>query len=303
MQLGFIGVGNMGNPMANNLLKAGHALQVNDIKPDAAENLLADGATWADSPKAAAEGVEAVFLSLPMPAHVEEVVLADNGVLAGIARGKTIVDMSTNSPSVVKALAEKTRAQGVHFLDAPVSGGVRGARKGTLAIMVGGERAVYDACETTLRCMGSNVFHVGDVGAGNVAKLVNNMLAFVHMMGSAEAMILGAKAGVDPNVLWKIVKASSGNSFIWESGTRAILRDRLSPPSFTTDLACKDIGLAAQLAEELDVPLSMAARAHELLKGFQVDGFAQEDVLATIQTLEEQTGTRVRGRWDDANES
>ena len=302
MKLGFIGVGNMGNPMANNLLKAGHTLQVHDVRPDAAANLLQDGAVWTESPKAAADGAEAVYLSLPMPAHVEQVVLADDGVLASVTKGKTIVDMSTNSPSVVQSLAEKCEARGVHFLDAPVSGGVRGARKGTLAIMVGGRREVYESCETTLKCMGSNVFHVGAVGTGNVAKLVNNMLAFVHMMGGAEALILGAKAGVDPNVLWKIVKASSGNSFVWESGTRAILRDRLAP-TFTIDLACKDIGLAAQLADELDVPLTMAVSAQELLKGYQTGGFAQEDVLASIKALEQRTGTTVRGTWDDANES
>ena len=302
MKLGFVGVGNMGNPMALNLLKAGHTLQVYDIKQEAAENLIEDGATWVENPKAAATGVEAVYLSLPMPAHVEEVVLADNGALAGIAAGKTIVDMSTNAPTVVKRLAEKANAQGVRFLDAPVSGGVRGARKGTLAIMVGGDKAVYESCEPTLQCMGSNVFHVGEIGAGNVAKLVNNMLAFIHMMGAAEALVLGAKAGVDPNALWKIVKASSGNSFIWESGTRAILRDRLAP-TFTIDLACKDMGLATDLGAELDVPLSMASAAQGLLKGYQSGGFAQEDVLATIKALEQQTETTVRGTWDDANQA
>ncbi len=302
MKLGFVGVGNMGNPMALNLLKAGHSLQVYDIKQEAAGNLIEDGATWVESPKAAATGVEVICLSLPMPAHVEEVVLADNGALAGIAKGKTIIDMSTNSPTVVKRLAEQVNAQGVHFLDAPVSGGVRGARKGTLAIMVGGDKAVYDSCESVLQCMGSNVFHVGAIGAGNVAKLVNNMLAFIHMMGGAEALILGAKAGVDPNALWKIVKASSGNSFIWESGTRAILRDRLAP-TFTIDLACKDIGLATDLGAELDVPLTMASAAQGLLKAYQSGGFAQEDVLATIKALEQQTETTVRGTWDDANES
>ena len=302
MKLGFVGVGNMGNPMALNLIKGGHSLQVYDVNKEAAANLIEDGATWVDSPKAAAESVEAIYLSLPMPKHVEEVVLANNGALAGMAKGKTIVDMSTNSPTVVQALAEKTNAQGVNFLDAPVSGGVRGARKGTLAIMVGGDKAVYDSCEPALKCMGSNVFHVGDIGAGNVAKLVNNMLAFIHMMGAAEALVLGAKAGVDPNALWKIVKASSGNSFIWESGTRAILRDKLAP-TFTIDLACKDIGLATDLGQELNVPLTMGEAAQGLLKNYQATGFAQEDVLASIKALEKLTDTTVRGTWDDANES
>src|SRR5262245_49887240 len=296
MKLGFIGVGNMGNPMAMNLIKAGHSLQVHDIKREAAQNLEEAGATWVNSPKEAAIGVEAAFLSLPMPPDVEKVVLADNGVLAGIQTGKTIIDMSTNSPTVVRSLADKTTAKGVAFLDAPVSGGVRGARNATLAVMVGGEKAIYDKHEPLLKVIGSNVFYAGAVGAGNVVKLVNNMLAFIHMMGAAEAIVLGTKAGVDPNVLWQAVKASSGGSFVWESGTRAILRDRLAP-TFTIDLASKDIGLATALAKEFGVSLKMGTAAEELIRYYQANGYAKEDVLATVKELEKQTGTVVRGTW------
>ncbi|MBI3796995.1 MAG: NAD(P)-dependent oxidoreductase [Deltaproteobacteria bacterium] len=296
MKFGFIGVGNMGNPMAFNLSKAGHSLLVHDIKREAAANLEEAGATWVNSPKEAATGVEATFLSLPMPADVERVVLAEDGVLAGMRSGGTIIDMSTNSPTVVRSLAEKTKAKGVTFLDAPVSGGVRGARNATLAIMVGGEKAVYDKYEPALKAIGSNVFHCGDVGTGNVVKLCNNMLAFIHMMGAAEALILGTKAGVDPNILWQAVKASSGGSFVWESGTRAILRDRLAP-TFTIDLASKDISLAAALAKDFDVPLKMGTAALELIRNYQANGYAKEDVLATVKELEKQTGTVVRGTW------
>jgi 3-hydroxyisobutyrate dehydrogenase len=298
MKLGFIGVGNMGNPMALNLIKAGHSLQVHDLKRETAANLLEAGATWVNSPKEAATGAEAAFLSLPMPADVERVVLADNGTLAGLQRGGTIIDMSTNSPTVVRNLAEKTKAKGVAFLDAPVSGGVRGARNATLAVMVGGDKAIYDKYEPVLKAIGSNVFHCGDVGAGNVVKLVNNMLAFIHMMGAAEAVVLGTKAGVDPNILWQAVKASSGGSFVWESGTRAILRDRLAP-TFTIDLASKDISLATGLAKELGIPLKMGLSAQELIRHYQENGYAKEDVLATVKELEKQTGTVVRGTWKE----
>jgi 3-hydroxyisobutyrate dehydrogenase len=299
MKFGFIGVGNMGNPMALNLVKAGHSLLVHDIRREAAANLEEAGATWVNSPKEAATGVEATFLSLPMPADVERVVLAENGVLAGMRGGGTIIDMSTNSPTVVRGLAEKTKAKGVVFLDAPVSGGVRGARNATLAIMVGGDKAAYDKYEPVLKAVGANVFHCGDVGNGNVVKLVNNMLAFIHMMGAAEAVVLGAKAGVDPNILWQAVKASSGGSFVWESGTRAILRDRLAP-TFTIDLASKDISLAAALAQEMDVPLKMGTAAKELIQRYQANGYAKEDVLATVKELEKQTGTVVRGTWKES---
>ncbi|HEV8715878.1 MAG TPA: NAD(P)-dependent oxidoreductase [Candidatus Binatia bacterium] len=299
MKFGFIGVGNMGNPMALNLVKAGHSLLVHDIRREAAANLEEAGATWVNSPREAATGVEATFLSLPMPADVERVVLAANGVLAGMRSGGTIIDMSTNSPAVVRSLAEKTKAKGVVFLDAPVSGGVRGARNATLAIMVGGDKAVYDKYEPALKAIGANVFHCGDVGNGNVVKLVNNMLAFIHMMGAAEAIVLGTKAGVDPNILWQAVKASSGGSFVWESGTRAILRDRLAP-TFTIDLASKDISLAAALANEIGVPLTMGTAAKELIQHYQASGYAKEDVLATVKELEKQTGTVVRGTWKES---
>jgi len=298
MKLGFIGVGNMGNPMAANLQKAGHVLQVYDIKREAAQNLLDAGATWVNSPKEAAAGVDYVFLSLPMPADVERVVLSEDGVLAAMKSGGIIVDMSTNSPTVVRSLAEKTKARGVTFIDAPVSGGVRGARNATLAIMAGGEKVAYDKCEPLLKAMGANVFYCGDIGAGNVVKLVNNMLAFIHMMGAAEAVVLGKKAGVDPNILWQAVKASSGGSFVWESGTRAILRDKLAP-TFTIDLASKDISLATKLAEEFDVPLTMGKAAEGLIRGYQTGGYAKEDVLATVKELEKQAGVTVRGTWKE----
>lgn len=298
MKLGFVGVGNMGNPMAMNLVKAGHSLQVFDIRKESAANLLEAGATWANSPKEAATGAEATFLSLPMPADVERVVLADDGVLAGTKSGGAIFDMSTNSPSVVRDLCAKAQAKGVALLDSPVSGGVRGARNATLAIMVGGAKAEYDKYESTLKAMGANVIHCGDIGAGNVVKLVNNMLAFIHMMGAAEAMVLGAKAGVDPNIIWQAVKASSGGSFVWESGTRAILRDKLAP-TFTIDLASKDIGLAVDLGKDFGVPLKMGTAAQELIKFYQANGYAKEDVLATVKELEKQTGTVVRGTWKE----
>jgi len=298
MKVGFIGVGNMGNPMAANLQKAGHALQVHDIKREAAQNLLDAGATWVNSPKEAATGVDYVFLSLPMPADVERVVLSEDGVLAAMKSGGIIVDMSTNSPTVVRSLSEKTKAKGVTFIDAPVSGGVRGARNATLAIMAGGDKAAYDKCEPLLKAMGANVFYCGDIGAGNVVKLVNNMLAFIQMMGAAEAVVLGKKAGVDPNILWQAVKASSGGSFVWESGTRAILRDKLAP-TFTIDLASKDISLATKLAEEFGVPLTMGKAAEGLIRGYQTGGYAKEDVLATVKELEKQAGVTVRGTWKE----
>ena len=298
MRIGFVGVGNMGGPMAANLLRAGHQLTVTDLRKEAAAELVGAGAQWADTGEGAATGADVTFMSLPKPADVEAAMLGPAGVLAGSAKGSTIVDLSTNSPAVVRALAEKAAAQGVGFLDAPVSGGVRGARNATLAVMVGGEEALFTEHRPLFEAIGANIFHVGAVGNGNVAKLVNNMLAFIGMMGASEALLLGAKAGIDPNILRDIVMAGSGQSFAWDSASRAVLKDRLAP-TFTTTLASKDIGLATDLAAELGVPVPMGAAAEALLVGYRDNGYAAEDVMATIKSLEEQVGFQVRGLWQD----
>jgi 3-hydroxyisobutyrate dehydrogenase len=295
MRVGFIGTGNMGNPMAVNVQKAGHQLTVTDVRAEAATNLVNEGAAWADSAQAVAEASDVVMLSLPRPPDVEAVVSGADGVLAGLAPGGAIIDLSTNSPTVVRALAETAARQQVGFLDAPVSGGVYGARKGTLAVMVGGDEPLYERYKPLFDAIGANVFHVGPVGAGNVVKLVNNMLAFIGMMGTTEAIVLGAKAGVDPAVLREVVKTGSGGSFVWDSGTRAILRDRLAP-TFSVSLASKDIGLATGLAKELGVPVPMGERAEELIQGYLSGGFADEDILATVRSIEERAGQVVRGR-------
>lgn len=293
--IGFIGVGSMGGPMAANVLAAGYPLTVCDVRRDAASDLLDNGASWSDTPVAVAGANDITFLSLPTPADVTEVVTGAGGVLEGSRPGSIIVDLSTNSPAVVRELAERAAAKGVGFLDAPVSGGVVGAKRGTLAVMVGGDGESFERCRPLFDVIGDNVFHVGDVGAGTVAKLVNNMLAFTYMMGTVEALVLGAKAGVDPVVLHQIVSAGSGSSGVWERGGRAILRDRLAP-TFTVSLAAKDISLATDLAAEMGVDLPMGSRVAELLLGYRDNGFAAEDVLATVKAIEEQAGIVVRGR-------
>lgn len=298
MRIGFIGVGNMGHPMAANLIKAGHQLTVTDLRKEAAADLLEAGATWADTPKAAATGAELTMMSLPMPKDVEGVVLGAGGVLEGSAPGSTIIDLSTNSPIVVRDLAAKVAEKGVKFLDAPVSGGVRGARDATLAVMVGGDADDFAACKPVLDAIGKNVFHAGPVGNGNVAKLINNQLAFISMMGLTEALVCGAKAGIDPVLLRDIVRAGSGGSFVWDGGARAILKDRLAP-SFSLNLAGKDIGLAQDLANEIGVPMPMGKAAHDLIIGYRDNGFAEEDVLATVKAVEERSGQVVRGMWHD----
>lgn len=284
----------MGNPMAGNLLAAGHSLAVNDLREEAASNLVESGATWGVSPAGVARTAEVVFLSLPNPLDVTEVVTGPNGVLAGASKGLVVVDLSTNEPAVARRLAAVAADRGVGFLDAPVSGGVPGARRGRLAVMVGGDAATLEDVRPLLDLIGDRVFHVGPVGSGNVVKLLNNMMFLVNLLGGVEALVVGAKAGVDPEVLRQVVQASSGGSVIWDRATRAVLDDKLTP-SFTVALAAKDISLATALAGEVDVEVPMGELARQLITGHRDAEHAAEDVLSVVKMIEEQSGFTVRG--------
>lgn len=298
MRLGFIGVGNMGGPIAGHVIGAGHDVAVYDLRAESVDPLVEAGGRRATSIADAADGAEAVLLSLPMPADVEAVVTGDGGLFESLATGTAILDLTTSAPTVSRELAHRGGDRGISFLDAPVSGGVYGARKGSLAVMVGGPEDVFETYRPVLETFAAKVVRCGDVGAGNVVKIVNNMLAFVNMMGVTEALLLGVKAGVDPTVLREVIQASSGASFVWDSGTRAILRDRLAP-SFTTTLGCKDIGLAVDLARELHVPVPMGEHTRSLLEGYRDNGYAEEDLLATVRALEEEADFVVRGLAPD----
>ncbi len=299
MRLGFIGVGNMGGPMAGHVIAAGHDVGVYDLKPESVAPLVEAGARPCTTPGEAADGAEAVLLSLPMPADVEAIVAGPGGLFETMLPGAVILDLTTSSPAVSRRLAAEATERGFAFLDAPVSGGVGGARKGALAVMVGGPVEVFETFRPVLATFAAKVVHCGDVGAGNVVKVINNMLAFTNMLATTEALLLGAKAGVDPKILREVVKASSGASFVWDGCTRAILRDRLAP-TFNNTLASKDIGLAVDLAHELSCPVPMGEHTQSLLNHYRDTGFAAEDVLATIKALEEQAGFVVRGAAPDA---
>ncbi|MCP3991015.1 MAG: NAD(P)-dependent oxidoreductase [Actinomycetia bacterium] len=280
--------------MAGHLIGAGHEVGVYDLRAESVDPLVEAGGRRAVSPADTADGTEAVLLSLPKPSDVELITTADGGLFDAMEAGTTILDLTTSSPTVSRELARQGGERGVSFLDAPVSGGVRGARKGTLAVMVGGPENVFATYEPVLAAFAAKVIHCGDVGAGNVVKLVNNMLAFINMMGVTEGLLLGTRAGVDPMVLREVIQASSGASSVWDGATLAILRDRLAP-SFTTSLASKDIGLAVDLAHELDVPVPMGEHTHGLLADYRDNGFADEDLLATVRALEEQADFIIRG--------
>jgi 3-hydroxyisobutyrate dehydrogenase len=293
MKVGFIGTGNMGNPMASNVLKAGHELVVHDLRREATINLLEAGAVWADSPQAVAEQSEVVLGSLPNPSDVEQVFLGERGILAGMRSGQAYFDLTTSDPLVSRRLAGIATERGVHFLDSPVSGGVQGARAGTLAVMVGGDQAVFEQYKPVLSAIGKNVFYLGGVGNGNVAKLVNNMLAFVNRAAASEGLILGVKAGVDPQLLLDCIKASSGNSFSIGNMDTTVFKGDFSP-TFTLDLATKDINLALQMAKDMKVPMRVAPNVQQLMIEGQAQGLGQLASAVVITLLEKAAGVEVR---------
>lgn len=296
MRIGFIGIGQMGKHMAGHLLAAGYELTLHDLSKKSAELLLSKGAAWAESPVEVARSCRIVITSLPAPRDVEEVVYAVNGLKSAWKRGDIYVDMSTNSPSTIRRIAEDAAGMGVSVLDAPVSGGTAGAEKGTLAIMVGGDQAILEKVRPLLQVMGKSIFPVGVVGCGNIAKLVNNLIALTTNAITNEGFVLGVKAGIDPQVLWDILRVSTSNSWTLEQMAGTVLKDNFEP-GFKLSLGRKDMGLALALGSELGVPLSVCTTVQQGLDAALAAGYGEKSVQAVILPLEEKTGVKVRASW------
>ncbi len=294
MKVGFIGVGNMGNPMATNLVRAGHEVTVHDLRREAATNLLEMGARWVDTPKDAVPGNEVVFTSLPVPRDVEAVVTGENGILEGCIPGSVYVDLSTNSPTTIRRLHDIGAAQGVTVLDAPVSGGVYGAAAGTLAVMVGGDRPTFDRMKPTLDAIGSHVVYCGPIGNGMVCKICNNLLSMGIGVLMSEALTLGVKAGVDLAVLADVIANSSGgNRRLVEKFPRYLFKDNFEP-GFATALAAKDVRLATDLGREYGIPMELSNLVDQRHVEAMFRGWGPEDSDAVARLQEEKSGVQLR---------
>ncbi|MEX3690889.1 3-hydroxyisobutyrate dehydrogenase [Paraburkholderia sp. BR14263] len=289
MKIGFVGLGHMGAPMALNLLKAGHTVTVFDLSASAMQTLAEAGAQRAASAKAAVSGAEWVITMLPAAAHVRSVLTAEDGVLAGVGKGVTIIDSSTIDPASVKEFAKLAQAQGNAFVDAPVSGGTGGAEAGTLTFMVGGSAAHYESVKPVLLGMGKNIVHCGETGTGQVAKICNNLVLGVTMAGVAEAMALGEALGIDPKVLGGIMNTSTGRC--WSSDTYnpypGVIETAPSSRGYTggfgTDLMLKDLGLATDAAKGVHQPAYMGALAQQLYQAMSSHGDGKLDFSAIIK--------------------
>ena len=293
MKIGFVGVGQMGVHMARHVMDAGFDLVVNDARREAARALLDRGAEWADSPAEMAEACRMVISCLPSPASVEEIALGASGLARNWKAGDIYVDMSTNSPSVVRSIAAEAVGRGVAVLDAPVSGGTKGAEAGTLTIMVGGDAAALEKARPVLEPMANKIFHVGDVGCGNVAKLVNNMIGLACNSICAEGLVLGTRAGIDPQVLFDLLSISTANNWSLQQYPRTVFKGDFAP-GFKISLAHKDIRLALGLGEEYGVPLPVARAVEADLAAAVTGGLGDNGVDGVILPLEEVAGVKVR---------
>jgi 3-hydroxyisobutyrate dehydrogenase-like beta-hydroxyacid dehydrogenase len=293
MKTGFIGIGRMGGHMAKHILAAGFDLTVHDIRKEAAAGLLEKGARWADTPKIMAESCDLVITSLPAPKEMQDVVYGPNGLMEGWKAGDIYVDMTTNSPAIVRQVAKDALAKGVTVLDAPVTGGTMGAEGGTLAIIVGGEKNGLEKIHKVLEAMGTKIYHAGDVGCGNIAKLVNNVISITANSIMAEAFVLGVKAGVDPQILWEVATTGTANNWDLARYPQHVFKGNFEP-GFRLSLASKDMGLAIQLGREYGIPLTVAAAADQVFMAAKARGLGDKDIYAIFQYMESLSGVEVR---------
>jgi 3-hydroxyisobutyrate dehydrogenase len=288
VKIGFIGLGHMGAPMARNLLKAGHALVVYDVVQRNVDALKAAGAVAAPSAARAADQAELVITMLPSSPHVKTVYLGSEGVLAGVAPGVTLIDSSTIDPHTAREVAAQAAQHGNAMADAPVSGGTGGAEAGTLTFMVGGDAGVFSQITPVLRHMGKNIVHCGESGTGQVAKICNNLLLGISMIGVSEAMNLGSALGIDAKVLAGIINTSSGRC--WSSDTynpypgvmENVPAARGYTGGFGADLMLKDLGLAVDAAKLSKQPVVLGALAQQLYQMFSAQGAGGQDFSAII---------------------
>jgi 3-hydroxyisobutyrate dehydrogenase len=294
MKVGFVGLGNMGNPMATNLVKAGHELTVHDLRREAATNLLEMGANWADSPREVVPGNDVVFTSLPVPRDVDAVVLGENGIMEGATPNTVYMDLSTNSPTAIRRIHDVCAERGVPVLDAPVSGGVYGAAAGTLAVMVGGDQAIFDRMKPTLDAIGSHVVYCGPIGNGMVCKICNNLLSMGIGVLMTEALTLGVKAGVDLSTLADVIANSSGgNRRLVEKFPRFLFQGNFEP-GFATALAAKDVRLATDLGREYGIPMELSNLVDQRHVEAMFRGWGPEDSDAVSKIQEEKAGVQLR---------
>lgn len=291
MKAGFIGLGLMGSGMAANILKAGHALTVHDLRREVASPLLDEGAIWAETPAELAAESEVIFTSLPKPTDVENLIEGPAGLAAGFKEDTAWFDLSTNAVDVVRRIHEKLFETGVAFLDAPVSGGPAGAASGKLAIWVGGERSVFERHRPLLDAMADRARYIGAIGAGTIAKLVHNTMAATINHAVAEMMTVGVKAGMEPLELYEAIRSGAmGRMRAFDNIHPRWLADNLDPPTFALELLHKDVTLGVELARSVDAPAPLATLARDDLTEALNRGWGKRDAQSALLLKQERAG-------------
>jgi 2-hydroxymethylglutarate dehydrogenase len=291
-KIGFIGLGAMGSRMAKNLIDDGFEITVFDIKMEAIKPLLIEGAKTAKNPREVGSKSDIVILSLPSPSEVIDTVLGKNGVLEGLKKGGVIIDTSTIDPHSAKRVAKAAGEKGIEMIDAPVSGGTFGAEKGTLSIMIGGSEKTLNSCMHVLNVIGKNIYHVGEIGSGQVFKLINNMLVGINLIAVSEALVLASKAGANLETLYKVIKASSGNSWAFDIKAPSMVKKEFEP-GFKIWLQHKDLGLAMDMASNYGVPTPLLAYSYEIFKSAKAIGLEDLDHSAIIKFAEKISETKI----------
>jgi 2-hydroxy-3-oxopropionate reductase len=293
MKIGFIGLGIMGKPMSKNLLKAGYRLVVFDANAAPMKELAAAGAETAASPKEVAEKCDVVVTMLPNSPHVRAVVLGPQGVIEGAGPGKTVIDMSSIAPLASREIASLLAEKGVEMLDAPVSGGEPKAIDGTLSVMVGGKKDVFERCYPIMKSMAASVVRVGDAGAGNVAKLANQIVVALNIAAMSEALVLAAKAGVQPDLVYQAIRGGLAGSTVLDAKAPLVM-DRKFSPGFRVNLHIKDLGNVLETSREIGVPLPLTAAVMEMMQALKVDGLGDADHCSLVQHYEKMAHIEVK---------
>jgi len=292
-KMGFIGLGIMGKPMAMNLLKAGYQLTVYDIRPEPVKEVVAAGAAQGRCSEDVAEKSEVVITMLPNSPDVKQAVLGEHGVLDGAKPGTILIDMSSIAPLIAREVGEKAAQKGVEMLDAPVSGGEPKAIDGTLSIMVGGKKEIFDQVEDILKVMGASAILVGDIGSGNTTKLANQIIVALNIAAMSEAMVLATKAGVDPEKVYRAIRGGLAGSTVLDAKVPLAL-DGNFKPGFRIELHIKDLQNALDTAQKLDVPVPLSNGVMEVMQALKADGKAGDDHGGIIQYYEKLAKTEVR---------
>ncbi|GEA16499.1 MAG: 2-hydroxy-3-oxopropionate reductase [Moorella sp. (in: firmicutes)] len=284
-KIGFIGLGIMGKPMSKNLIRAGYQLVVYDIVEEAVAEVVAAGAEPAGSPREVAERCDKFITMLPNSPQVKEVALGDNGIIESARPGSILIDMSSIDPMVTREIAARLKEKGIRMLDAPVSGGEPKAIDGTLSIMVGGRQEDFDECYDILKAMGASVVRVGDIGAGNVTKLANQIIVALNIAAMSEALVLATKAGVDPDLVYQAIRGGLAGSTVLDAKAPLVMARKFNP-GFRINLHIKDLANALAAGHEVGVPLPLTAAVMEILQALKVDGLGDADHGAIIRFYE-----------------